>query len=71
MHSAAITSVAKPGFDCGALLPADRCICMYLQPGSLDGVVLTPIDSAVILPAQLNGTTSIMIGKQLPTVEPS
>ena len=71
MHSAAITSVAKPGFDCGALLPTDRCICMYLQPVSLDGVVPTPIDSAVILPAQLNGTTSIMIGKQLPTLEPS
>ena len=71
MHSAAITSVAKPGFDCGALLRADRCICMDLLPGSLDGVVLTPIDSAVILQAQLNGTTSIMIGKQLPRVEPS
>ena len=69
MHSAAITSVAKPGFDCGALLPADRCICMYLLPGSLDGVVLIPADSAVKLPAQLNGTTSILMGKQLPTVE--
>ena len=71
MHSAAITRVAKPGFDCGALFSTDRCTCMYLQPGSLDGVVLTPTDSAVKLPAQLNGTTNLLMGKQLPTVEPS
>ncbi|KZR81202.1 hypothetical protein PMIT1342_01537 [Prochlorococcus marinus str. MIT 1342] len=42
---------------------------MYLLPVSLDGVVLIPADSAVKLPAQLNGTTSILMGKQLPTVK--
>ena len=43
MDSVAITSVAKPDFKCGALLPADRGICRNLLPGELGGIVLIPI----------------------------
>ncbi len=69
MDSVAITSVAKPDFKCGALLPADRGICRNLLPGELGGIVLIQSDSAAILPAQLNGTTNTLIKKLLPTVE--
>lgn len=66
MYSAAITSVAKSDFNCGALFPADRCICRYLLPGSLDGVVLIPTDSAPILLAQLNGAICRLNKKTAP-----